>query len=577
MNLQTTRLHLALAMVGLGAICVSASAQTQADIDAASKQAEIRQRQAQEQIQRDIDALRPTAPPLNGIDASKLMPKVDTVQIEGPCRTITQIQVRGADALPARDIAALVAKYQGTCMASAELEALLADVTKLYIDRGYITTRAYLPSQDLTKGKLDVLVVQGVVEKITINDGGTNSINPSNAVPSHAGKLLDLRDFEQAIDQINRLSSNSATMDIKPGDILAGSEVVISNTPSSRNHFSVTYDNQGSETTGKDQLALTFSRDHLLGLNENIAITHRQSLPGDREQKLSESDSLSVAVPLGYSTLSYAYSSSYYANMVKAPSGLFLQSRGVSTSDNLKLDHLAFRNANTRLSFSGAVTMKSARNYFAGVQLGVSSRDLSVLDVGTNYKTDFAGGHISVDLGMSSGLTLGSSLRDAENLPADAPRAQFKKYTYGLDYTVPFQLASQDLTFSSQWNGQVAKDVLYGSEQISIGGLSSVRGFVTNSMSGESGFYSRNELSTRTSVTVFDQKLALKPYVAYDHGEVRTRIRGVPMGALAGMTLGVSGNVGAFNWDLFNSRPVVWTSDMNAEAPQTWLRLTAQL
>ncbi|WP_260394235.1 POTRA domain-containing protein [Pseudomonas aeruginosa] len=43
----------------------------------------------------------------------------------------------------------------------AQLNALLKAVTDHYLDRGYVTTRAYLPQQDLASGTLRIIVVEG--------------------------------------------------------------------------------------------------------------------------------------------------------------------------------------------------------------------------------------------------------------------------------------------------------------------------------------------------------------------------------------------------------------------------------
>ncbi|MGV8213579.1 POTRA domain-containing protein [Pseudomonas aeruginosa] len=52
----------------------------------------------------------------------------------------------------------LLAPYQGRCLGVGQLNALLKAVTDHYLDRGYVTTRAYLPQQDLASGTLRIIV-----------------------------------------------------------------------------------------------------------------------------------------------------------------------------------------------------------------------------------------------------------------------------------------------------------------------------------------------------------------------------------------------------------------------------------
>ena len=49
-----------------------------------------------------------------------------------------------------------MAEYSKRCLGVAEIEQLLGAVTREYIVDGYITTRVYLPPQDLTRGTKDI-------------------------------------------------------------------------------------------------------------------------------------------------------------------------------------------------------------------------------------------------------------------------------------------------------------------------------------------------------------------------------------------------------------------------------------
>jgi hypothetical protein len=79
------------------------------------------------------------------------------------------------------------------------------------------------------------------------------------------------------------------------------------------------------------------------------------------------------------------------------------------------------------------------------------------------------------DIGLAKGLKQGGALHDPANLPALAPRAQFEKLKFGVSYSLPFQLSGKDFAFSTQVTAQHGIDTLYGSEQILIGGIYSVR------------------------------------------------------------------------------------------------------
>jgi len=240
---------------------------TAADISAAQRQADIIQRQEQERIQRDQEAARNRAEHIDGMDTDRLQPKIKVPALGVSCRDISDITINGAANLADSERERISGEFEGRCLNVVDIERILSQITKYYIDRGFITTRAYLPPQDLSKGHLEILVIEGVVDQILINDGDQKSVSIGNVFPGIEGGLLNLRDLEQGIDQINRLASNNARLDIQPGDKPGASTVVVHNAPRSPFHFNLSGDNQGSESTGKLQAGLTASADHLLGFN----------------------------------------------------------------------------------------------------------------------------------------------------------------------------------------------------------------------------------------------------------------------------------------------------------------------
>src|SRR3546814_18044191 len=139
------------------------------------------------------------------------------------------------------------------CVEVDEIGRLLGEVTKAYIDRGYATTRAYLPEQDLSSGRLRIEVVEGRISRIEVDGSG---VFVPGAFLYPDGDRLNLRRLEQGLDQINRLSSNNATLDIQPGDRPGERVVVIHNHPTRRIYPTLSADNLGSRSPGRHTLAL---------------------------------------------------------------------------------------------------------------------------------------------------------------------------------------------------------------------------------------------------------------------------------------------------------------------------------
>ncbi|MBI5926569.1 MAG: ShlB/FhaC/HecB family hemolysin secretion/activation protein [Aquabacterium sp.] len=549
-------------------------AQSPADLDAARRQAEALQRQQQEQIKRDQDALQPGEKAPGGVDTRKLVPKVDASKAGGKCRDIGEIVIHGAPRLPSSVREQIDKQFAGHCLGVTEIEQILGEITKDYVLRGYVTTRAYLPAQDLSKGKLEITVVEGTIEKLRIEDKGSRSFAPGNTIPAKPGDVLNLRDLEQGIDQINRLASNKATLDIQPGSQAGGSEVVIRNEPESFYHWLFSFDNQGSVHTGKNQGGVSLSTDSLLGWSEFMLFTHREAIPGEKLNTWSTSDSFMLSVPYGYNTFSYNGCISRYVSTILAPSGLELIASGDSTCNAVTWDRVVYRDASTRANVSSTYTNKESRSYLEGQLLGVSSRKLTVLDLDGNVTTGLGPGILGLSVGWAEGLSSAGALRDMDDLPFEAPRAQFKKLKYGASYSLPFQWLGNEWSLNSTLTGQSARTTLYGSEQMAIGGIYTVRGFVNSTLAGDSGYYLRNDLSMRQTISLAGVALPTRWFVALDMGAVRNRVPEVPQGSLVGAALGASISWKGATWDIFGSCPVAMPQFLNRESCQTWFRLS---
>ena len=563
--------------VGLAQALFCLPGHAQSPADAAARQADVLQRQNQQRLQRDIDAARPPEPAPGGADTAAIAPAPASAgTADAGCRDIRRIVISGATRLSPSAQQQLVEGHAGRCIGVADIEKILAAITRHYLEKGLVTTRAYLPSQDLSSGVLEIRVVEGVVDNILLDEGARRSVNPANVFPS-PGALFNLRDFEQGIDQLNRLESNRAQLDILPGSQPGASDVLIRNTPSRRYHAVAGADNQGSDSTGRNQVSLSLSADRLLGLNELLLLTHRRSQPDDAERRASESSSLNLIVPFGYATLSLSALRSAFVSTVQAPSGAALQFRGESQAGNIRLEQVLHRDRLSRWAVAAMLTMKESSNYLAGQYLRLSSRSLTVLDLDATGSSILLGGVATGSLGYARGLKLGGALHDADGLPDIAPRAQFGKFKLGLGYLMPFSIANADMQFSTQFNAQRAQDVLYGSEQVLIGGIYSIRGFRNNTLSGDHGWTSRNEVSMQPSLSLGPVTLPVRFYLGVDIGGVSNRAPDVPEGRLAGMAVGLSTSWAGVFIDLFNARRLSQPDFLPREASQTWLRLTLTL
>lgn len=546
---------------------------------AIDRQNQLIERQNLDRLREEQErALRQQPVRPEGADLKRMQPPVSVPDLGAACREVRELHIDGAPLLSDATRRALEQRYTGRCLGTKDLEGALGELTRYYIDKGYVTTRAYLPAQDLRSGTLAITVVEGRIERYEVRNQGRAGarVNTWTAFPASAGERLNLRDLEQGIDQVNSVGSNAATLDLAPGSQPGQSVVVVNNTAGFPLRLFTTWDNLGTPSTGKNAASATVSADGLLGLNEVISLTRRQSAPEDREHK-SVMTALRVSVPIGYSTLSYDASESSYLNMLSLPSGRQLASEGRTLTQSLALDRVVYRDQAMRVSVSGRLTRQDSRNFLGGEFLSVSSRVLSTMDLAVSGFAQMGGGILNARVGYVKGLKGLGAMRDLGDLPSSSPHAQFEKYTLDLGYARRFELAGQPLAWSTQFSGQYSGYTLYGSQQILIGGPSTVRGSLLNALAGDSGYFVRNELARPWTFGDGAQSIAGRVYVSYDFGSVRNRAPGVPSGSMSGVTLGASAQWRGVSAEVFASRALHLPGSFAPESTLYGVRLSLSL
>ncbi|MGI4937289.1 MAG: POTRA domain-containing protein, partial [Janthinobacterium lividum] len=140
------------------------------ELDAAGRQADVIQQRQQQQIQQDRDEAQREIRP-GGADLRSLVPTTPPPgDTPGKCHEIKSIEIADAHRLAGGVRQQINLQYAGKCLGVDEISQILALITKNYIEQGYVTTRAYLPAQNLQSGVLKIVVLEGRIGAFQIDD-----------------------------------------------------------------------------------------------------------------------------------------------------------------------------------------------------------------------------------------------------------------------------------------------------------------------------------------------------------------------------------------------------------------------
>lgn len=406
---------------------------------------------------------------------------------QGPCFVIRRIELSGATLLSPSAKNRLTAPWINQCLDMARLTRLTDAVSDWYISRGYITSRAFLTEQDLSGGVLHLAVLEGKLQHIRLE--GVPDRTLKMTFPGLEGKILNLRDIEQGMEQLNRVRQQPVEIEILPGDRQGYSVVNLTATPEFPLSGSVSFDNSGQKSTGTGQLTGALYGNNLLGLADKWFISGGRSSDFSNS-KDAQNFAAGVSIPYGYGLLDYSYSWSNYLSTIDN-NGYLWRSTGDTETHRLTGSWVLFRNGEIKTGVSAGITHRINRNYLDDVLLATSSRKLSSVSLGINHTQKIASGVATLNPTFTQGVPwLGAE--DDNDKQGDVPKAEFRKWSLNGSFQRP---VADKLWWLTSVYFQWSPDRLYGSERLTLGGETSVRGFKEQYISGDNGGYWRNELN----------------------------------------------------------------------------------
>lgn len=442
----------------------------------------------------------------------------------------------------------------GSCLGVKGINVVSSWVQNQIIKAGYVTTRVLVEPQDMRSGILALTVIPGTVNAVKLSDDGSSPKIIASSVPVKEGELLNLRDIEQAVENMRRVPTVAAEVDIVPAadnNAMPGqSDLLIHHSQTKPFRLTLSVDDSGYDATGRYQGAATLSLDNPLGVSDLFYTSFSTELGHAENDGGTDGYSLHYSVPYRYWLFSATTSEHEYWQNVAGLNQSY-EYRGTSRRHEVGVSRVVYRDSNSKLKLGLQAYKTSSRNFIEDTEIEVQQRRMSGWGAELNYQLFIK--QAALDFGLA--WQRGTGAFDALPAPEEAfdeGTSRPKIITANLNLNYPFELGSQVFNFSSYWEAQWNKTPLVPQDRFSIGGRYTVRGFDGEStLLAERGWFSRNTVSMRLGVTQHQL------YTGIDVGHVSGQSADLLLGqSLAGWGMGINGQWNGIFYDLFAGSPL---------------------
>jgi hemolysin activation/secretion protein len=405
----------------------------------------------------------------------------DSVQIP-----IQKIELVGNTLLKTAEISQITRTVEGKSVTLQHLQEIADKITQLYLERGYINSRAIVPQQDITKGVVQIRAIEGSIAQIEIE--GLERLQGSyirGRLQRGIRKPFNQIELE---DQLRLLRTDplfaSLEASLRPGTGLGDSILTVRLKEAKAWSGYVGIDSFSQQSVGAERIGAVASYRNLTGLGDEVSASYFRSFQGG-------SNAFDFNYRLPVNPMNGTVQVKVAPNRSKIVDPRFAALGIRSDNDFYEVSYRQPLTRSTReefaLSLSFAVqdgqtfvNENQPQPFGIGPDASGNSRTRTI-----KFGQDYINRDASGAWALRSQFNLGINAFDATSNTNGIPDGQFFSWFGQIQRA---QLLDPNQLLIAQADFQLTPDSLLPSQQLTIGGGQSLRGYTQNARFGDNGF-----------------------------------------------------------------------------------------
>jgi len=431
--------------------------------------------------------------------------------------------------------------YLNKCIDGKLLKSILHDITSFYMQRGYITTRAYLKRQSITDGKIDIHIFNGRIENIIDTKTHASNTKITTAFAFQKGHNLNLRHLETSLEMMNRPTSVQASFTIQPGNKPGESIVQVKDNLAYPYHLKLGLGGRKNMNDKNLYMMGEFISDNPFNINDIFKINYN----GSKVQKSYQSNNgveLNYSFPIASYLIEIVGTHFTYRQGVSGINDTYLSS-GETQGLRVRINTVLFRNQTNKITGSLSVLQKNTKNYFANQLLEVSSYKSSLAQADLTHTYIQSWGQLTYTYSYYQGTNWFGARSDhyisAETGTRNQAKLQFIKHSF--DTNLLYYFSDKHYKFNSNVHIQRTNHLLYDNDKLTVGSDYTVRGYYNRNLFGNNAWYVKNDFTKTWQLNLTPLLQSLSLSAGMDYGEVRCESDNLSScGSIAGTAVGLS-------------------------------------
>lgn len=427
---------------------------------------------------------------------------------ENPCLPVKKVHIESDGIRSTATIERLAKSAAHQCLGSIGLSNLKKSIQNELIKEGFITSRIAGVSYNAEKGLLALSLNYGRIGSISLSDNSSHYFNASSVFPLKPEDILNIRDIEQGVENINRIPGTLSDIRIIPSIEPGVSDIEILRKQNKYWQLASWVDDSGTTATGRYQGGAALFLNNLTSLSDTLYVSHSQNIERS-DTRGNSSHAISYSLPYGFWSFDlFAGNSTYHQGIPGY--AVDYQYKGKAESLSLQIGRTVSRGARYKTTLNAQLLERDYHYFINDTEIDLQRKRLTTIKIGAKHLhyIDDARVSLSLDLLKNMRWFQADDLDGAYNLNSHIIKAEASVFN-------PFMLSNLSMDYRGGLTLQLANYDLPIQDKLGIGSRNTVRGFDGElNLFGNKGIYWQNTMSWNLS------SVPIQPYVGIDYGYV---------------------------------------------------------